>query len=149
SAMLAHEFRNLLTPIVSYAHYALQKPDADLMKTALETTLKNARAAAALCERVTGMAADEETTGPANIRTVVDDAIACLGRGLDRDAITLDMQVPADLTVQMNPNELQQVMFNLILNARQAMLDRPGTLTIAAQRLPDNRVEIRISDTGT
>src|SRR5947208_7669653 len=55
SAMLAHEFRNLLTPIVSYAHYALTKPDPDLMRTALETTLKNARAATALCERITDM----------------------------------------------------------------------------------------------
>src|SRR5262245_41270547 len=65
SAMLAHEFRNLLTPIVSYAQYALQKSDIELTRTALQIILKNARAASAVCERITGMATEESIAGAA------------------------------------------------------------------------------------
>jgi len=137
SAMLAHEFRNLLTPVVSYVQYALERwQDAELTEKALQTTLRNTQTAAALCERIMRMARGEsgEPTAIATVRTVADDAIKCLGRDLKRDGITLDLRVDAELRVRMDPIDLQQALFNLILNGRQAMLERSGVLSIAAER---------------
>ncbi len=47
SAVIAHEFNNLLTPVISYSQYALQsaegdKPDIELMKKALAKSYQGA-----------------------------------------------------------------------------------------------------------
>ncbi|MEE8169554.1 MAG: hypothetical protein V3T70_03320, partial [Phycisphaerae bacterium] len=86
SAMLAHEFRNLMTPVVGYVQYALRRREPEIVERALTTTLKNAETAAALCERIVRMATD----APSNPRRVPEcaapaDAIGCLGLGQDRD----------------------------------------------------------------
>lgn len=148
SAMLAHEFKNLLTPVVSYAHYALEKGQPALMRAALEKTLQQSAKVTTLCERILGMAVDCNA-GPAAtpLRQIVDEAVGCLGRDLSRDNITLRIQVDPSLRVRANPNQLQQVIFNLVLNARQAMLGRPGHLTITAAKT-DQHVRITVRDTG-
>lgn len=150
SAMLAHEFMNLLTPIISYAQYALSKPDPELMQKALDTTLKNARSAATLCDRVMNMASAEERPAEScQLRQIVDDALAALGRNVERDGIRLETEVDESIHVCFGAVELQQVLFNLILNARQAMLDRPGSLRISAGRADGGRVTLNVSDAGT
>ena len=57
--------------------------------------------------------------------------------------------------IQCFPNELSQVVLNLIVNAAHAIADRPqgdpsakGTITVATARAGD-QVEIRVRDTGT
>lgn len=148
-AMVAHEFNNALTPIVSYCKYALDRDDGDLTRTAVEKTLKNAQRLTVLCRRVLGMAIDDQM-GPANtpIRPLVTDAVECLGRALEKDEIVLALDVPEDLEARATAGSLQQVLFNLVINARQAMLGRPGTLRVSARAAPDGKVSIEVSDTG-
>ena len=45
------------------------------------------------------------------------------------------MQVQPDLCVQADPVQLEQVLLNLLINARQAMLGRGGCITIKAPDL--------------
>ncbi len=54
------------------------------------------------------------------------ETLACLSRELEKDGITLKIDVPADLTVAMNAGQLQQVLMNLIVNARSALLTTRG-----------------------
>jgi len=149
SAMLAHEFNNALTPIISYCQYALQRGDGELMRTAVEKTFKNAQRLDLLCRRVLGMAVDDQM-GPIDteILPLVTEAVECLGRDLENDDITFAVDVPEGLKARSTAVSLQQVLFNLVLNARQAMLDRPGSLKISARRAEDGSVIIEIADTG-
>ncbi len=148
SAMLAHEFNNLLTPVVSYGQYALSKNDPELMRSALHKTLSQTDKISTLCGRVLGMAADQDLGPTATVlKQVVDEAVACLGRDLCKDNITLLIDIDPDLKVRANANQLQQVLFNLVLNARQAMLGRPGRLNITAQR-DEQQVKLKVQDTG-
>jgi two-component system NtrC family sensor kinase len=60
-------------------------------------------------------------------------------------------QIAAGLpAVWADANQLQQVLVNLITNAKQAMADVPGErrLTISVQCVEDNRVRIEVEDTG-
>jgi len=149
TAMLAHEFNNVLTPIVSYCQYALTRSDAEMMRTAVEKTLKNATRLTALCGKILGMATDERMgPAPTPIAPVVQDALTCLCRDLEKDNITLHVDVPPELVARAHVASLQQVLFNLILNARQAMIGTAGRLSITGRRGEDGRVLIEISDTG-
>lgn len=149
AAMIAHEFNNMLTPVVAYASEALSRDDVELMRTALKKTLERADTMRAMIDRVVGLAKH----GDAGLRAVkvlevVESAVGCIGRDLAKDNITLQMQIDADLTVRANENQLLQVLFNLVNNARQAMLGRRGRLSIDANASKGGQVEINIRDTG-
>lgn len=149
STMLAHEFNNILTPIVSYCGYALQRGDADLMRTAVEKTHSNAQRMTRLCGKILGMAVDDQM-GPIDtvLYPLVCDAVECLGRDLEKDNITLAIDVPQDLKARATAGSLQQVLFNLVINARQAMLDSAGQLRISARQTDDAKVVIEVADNG-
>lgn len=148
SAILAHEFNNMLAPVVSYSQYALQRDDPALARTALERTLAASQRLAQLCSKILGMAADDAPGAvDAPLAPVVADAVDCLARDLAKDDITLTVNVPPDLHARFHAPTLRQVLFNLLLNARQAMLGRPGRLSISAQRSGDI-VELTVADTG-
>ncbi len=149
SAMIAHEFNNLMTPVVSYAQYALEKGDDALMRRAVEKALQQGKRASELCDRILGLASQQHLgPGPVELAPLVNDTVAGLGRDLGKDNIQLRINVPAGLRVRANGGHLQQVLFNLVLNARQAILGKPGSLTIEAEPADDGAVAIRVKDTG-
>src|SRR5438105_10030102 len=54
AAVIAHEFNNLLTPIVSYSQFALQsaeseQPDTELIKKALSKAFQSSTKAGKIC----------------------------------------------------------------------------------------------------
>jgi len=69
---------------------------------------------------------------------------------VDRQAAKHDIRVSAEidpgLTIRVDPNQMQQVLMNLVLNAIHAM-PRGGELTFRAH-LHDHRIVIDVSDTG-
>lgn len=149
SAMLAHEFNNLLTPLIGHAQMALQRRDAAQMATALERVLRQARRAASLCDKILGMARDDGgAIDRAPLRQIAEDALDCLARDLQRDGIEVEIDIDPALCVRCVPAAIQQVLYNLLVNARQAMLDRGGRLSLAAEPTADGHVRLDVSDTG-
>lgn len=149
ASMVAHEFNNLLTPMISYSQYALQRDDPALLRTAVDKSYKNAQRLTSLCQRVLGIAVDDRA-GPTAITVLplVREAVDCLVRDLEKDNIRLQIDVPDGLAVRARAGSLQQVLFNLVLNARQAMLDKPGSLRVSAAAGADGQVTIEVADTG-
>lgn len=148
-AMIAHEFNNLLTPIISYSQYALSRKDPALMEQSLERTLKGTTRLVNLSEKLLGLSAIERyAAGPVKVKQVILDALDCLGRDLAKDSIRLSLDVPDDLFVQADAGSLNQVLFNLFLNARQAMNGKHGSLLIVARQETDGGVAIDVTDTG-
>jgi len=149
AAMIAHELNNMLTPIVAYARDAIDRDDQDLMRIALTKTLDRAAVMRGLLDRVIGLARQPDTVIKSiQVRAVVAEAIGCLGRNLAKDNIQVNIQVDEHLSVRANESQLLQVLFNLITNARQAMLGRRGRLAIDAVALHDQQVQINVRDNG-
>jgi C4-dicarboxylate-specific signal transduction histidine kinase len=74
--------------------------------------------------------AERETVA---LRPVVNDAYASLCRDLAKDGIRFTAEVDDMITVHADALQLQQVLFNLFLNAREAMAkDRNGRLSVSA-----------------
>jgi signal transduction histidine kinase len=149
ATMIAHEFNNLLTPVVSYSQFALTQNDTELWHKALTQAHRHGQEAADVAQQILGFArgAGEGEGEQACVREVIESALKALVRDLRKDNIKLVLDLkPA--VVRIAPRLLQQVLYNLIINARQAMLDRGGRLTLRSETV-DGKVRISVADTGT
>ena len=153
AAVIAHEFNNLLTPIVSYSQYALQsaesaKPDSELIKKALSKAFQSSTKAGRICTSMLGLARGESSFGTVEIQRLVEETLLVLARDPQKDGIALRVQVQPGLTVHGDHVQLEQVLLNLLINARQAMLGRGGSITIKAGRTDAGELKIQVIDTG-
>lgn len=154
AAVIAHEFNNLLTPIVSYSQYALQSaegetPDMDLIRKALSKAFQSSTKAGRICQSMLGLARGQSTLGTVEVQMLVDETLTVLARDPKKDGIALRVHVEPDLVVEGDSVQLEQVLLNLLINARQAMLGRGGSITIKAGRTDDGaEARIQVIDTG-
>ncbi len=149
TSMIAHELNNILTPLINYALLALRHPDdSELTAKALTKVSNNCQKASDIMQSILSVVTGEtENIVETPLLALTEQVFNCICRDFAKDAITVQLDIPSDLTVYAVPIQLQQVMMNLILNAREAMLENGGTLTITAKK---NRsaVKIEVSDTG-
>jgi len=150
SYMIAHEINNLLTPLKSYASLALSDlDDRDLSEKALQKVVKNCERTTKIMDSMLALANGQtDRKQDVQLPALIEDVFTCLCRDFVKDGITVNVQVPEELTIRVVPVQIQQVIMNLILNARDAMLPNGGVLTIEAAETADS-VEISVSETGS
>ena len=147
ATIIAHEYNNILTPVVSYAQLALAKEDdPQLMRKAVEKALAGAERAAHISSSLLGFAREADEGHVTKLLAVIDEAIACLSRDPKKDGIELVVDVP-DVLVAISPLNFQQVLVNLLLNAKRAMQRGGGKLWISG-RVSGGLVHIDVADTG-
>ena len=148
-AMTAHELNNLLMPIINYSQLALQNPeDADLCEKALQKSLLLSERAANIMEKIMMLANQGQIEkGKHCLNTVLDNVFLCIGRDFEKDKIRVMRNVSQDIQITADIIAIQQVFMNLVLNARHAMLEKGGQLTISAEEIAEG-TRIQISDTG-
>src|SRR5207237_3770650 len=129
AAVIAHEFNNLLTPIISYSQYALASaqsdaPDMELIRKALTRAYQSAEKAGKICSSMLGLARGESAQAHVEVQKLVEEVLAVLARDPQKDGIALRVQVQPGLTIRGDVVQLEQVLLNLLINARQAMLGK-------------------------
>ena len=163
---IAHEFNNILTPIVTFAEMALESPDdADLTQKALRKALEGSERASFIASALLGFARRDSEGEIAGVAEVIRDVRACLVRDPKQDGIDLKVDCPDGLSAAMSPGALHQVILNLVLNALEAMKPAGGSLHFSAKLSTGNSpsgpnpgqrevvggfptIEIEIADTG-
>lgn len=149
AATIAHEVNNLLTPIYSYAKYALEADEPDLYRKALTVTCRNTQMLVAMSERVLSISAAKPAAPQAvKVREAALLASESLCRDVRKDGLTLVVEVDDDIVVQADPLHVQQVFFNLFLNARSAMAPQHQGRLVVCAGAADDRVRITVRDTG-
>lgn len=122
AAAAAHEVNNILTPIASYAQLALQEPgDARLTEKALNIAMQNSRRGARIFAATLGYTHGSEAGHGAQPAEAFAAALECLPRQPHQDGIKIEADF-APAVLGIHPTELQQVLLNLLLNARKALL---------------------------
>jgi len=149
TSMIAHEINNLLTPLASYAALAVRNSqDQQLVDKVLEKTVRNCERASKIMTSMLAIAnGQSQDIESANVQALIDEVFTSLCRDFKKDCIAVTTEVPDDLDVPCVPVQIQQVLMNLILNARDAMLPGGGVLTITATET-EQFVNLTVSDTG-
>jgi signal transduction histidine kinase len=149
AAGIAHEINNILTPVLAYAQLASQNPrDEALGRKALEKAIQGVETATQITQAMLGFASNPSQCESANVLSVVQSALECIGRHPSKDRIQVNIKVEPDLFVRIRPLALQQVLVNLILNACNAMRGRGGELAITATIQKTGMVQLRVIDNG-
>ncbi|MGH9872238.1 MAG: PAS domain S-box protein [Pyrinomonadaceae bacterium] len=161
---VAHDFNNLLTAINGYSALALRRlGDDHPISSYLEEIKKAGDRAANLTRQLLAFGRKQLLQPLAlNLNDIVGDMIKLLKRLIGED-IQLITKPGANLKqIKADPGQLEQVLVNLVVNARDAM-PRGGIVTIetanttldrayASKHLdaaPGEYVMLAISDTGT
>jgi signal transduction histidine kinase len=149
SGSIVHELNNALTPILNYAKLGLRSNDADFQRKSFEKILDGAQRATAIAGGVLGLVRPRaDRLDPTELGRLVEDVLLITAKDLQKHRVQIDYRLQARTYAAVNPSQIQQVLLNLVINARQAM-PQGGTLTITVGRDPTGRwAEIRVSDTG-
>jgi signal transduction histidine kinase len=147
--MIAHEMNNLLTPVGNYATLAVKSlDDKELVEKALNKTTQSYVRAAKIMESLLAMAdGKQQEKKSTRLVVLIEEIFTCLCRDFSKDGITVKIQIPEELEVWAVPVQVQQVLMNLILNARDAILPRGGILNIKATESSD-AIHVEVTDTG-
>ena len=146
---VAHDFNNLLLIILGHAESVSHSVKDDEPATAHMRKLIGAtHRAAALTRRLLAFSR-RQVLEPVVVQ--VNDAVRNLEAMLPKaisQAISVTMRLAEDLpAVMADPVQLDQVLLNLVLNARDAM-PKGGSLTIETHA-EDGQVVLTVSDSGT
>ena len=151
AAGVAHEVNTPLTGVSSYTQMLLgMLAENDPKHALLQKVRTQAERATNIVNNLLNFSRTGSATefGELNIARVLDDTLQLLEPQLRRNQIEIvrsyDPEAPEVLG---NAGKLQQVFTNLILNARDAIIDG-GRITIKTSVAEDGSLNVEISDTG-
>jgi signal transduction histidine kinase len=149
ASSVAHEFNNILTTIINYARLAQRAADDAARAQALEKILKGSQRAATIINSMLGFARNTSTRRePTDLVGLVEEVLILADKDLSKHRIHVDRRFDGRPRACVVPAQIEQVLLNLIINARQAM-PRGGHLRLEVRENAKARtVELKVSDTG-
>jgi signal transduction histidine kinase len=161
---VAHEFNNLMTVILGNTELALSKADlAHPLQANLVAVRKAAQRSAELTRQLLAFARSQPVEPRALELNVTVPALLSILKPLIGDEVQVVWQPGAPLwPIMMDPTQMDQILTNLVINARHAMVGA-GTLTIDTSNraidadfcathagvVPGEYVRLTVTDTGS
>ncbi len=160
---VAHDFNNLLTVISGYAQMLAESlPEGDELEPAVAEILRATQSASELTHRLLSFSRKQRPSlRLVDLNELVSGAQKMLRRVIGEDVELLAAPAPGPLRVQADPVQIEQVLMNLVINARDAM---PGGGRIVIETAsvvfdeqyvqahlgtaPGRHVMLAVSDTG-
>lgn len=163
---IAHDFNNILAAILGYSTLALDRFVAD-KQSKLANYLREVISASERARDLIAKMLSFTRTQPSASVGVISPAevireVVAMMRPSIPSSIQLRSRIDDDLSIRMDPGELNQVLVNLIINARDA-IDGHGVIDIhlhqvavegqicaaSHQRLSGSYLALDVSDTGS
>lgn len=124
---VAHDFNNLLTAIMGYGQLVADRVE-DAVRPDIEEIVRAAQRGAALTRQLLIFSRKQVSTSQVIHVNQTIRELEKMWRRLIGEDVTLVMQLgPETGTIRADPSQFEQVMMNLVLNARDAM-PQGGTL---------------------
>jgi len=162
---IAHDFNNILTTIIGNAELALMDVIKDeSLRNGIEEIKKAGKRAASLTHQLLAFSRKQIVQPKIlNINELLTDIEKMLGRLIGEDVELLTIPEPELWQVEIDPGQIEQMIMNLAVNARDAM-PKGGKLTVGTanadldknyfrergihEETPGHYVMLTISDTG-
>lgn len=152
---IAHEINNPLTPILGYSDMLLKRPEiSNDIRNKLEQIHSSAERVFRVIDKLLSFSRKHvplRTTE--DINRLIEQSLEFREYQLKLANIELirdyDMSLPKTM---VDPNQLQQVFTNIVLNAEQAIIDSgvsSGKLEISTALSHNNMIEISFTDNGS
>ncbi len=156
---VAHDFNNLLTIITGFAQLALLEPNP--AQTGLEQILRAAERAASLTRQLLVFSRQQSLDIRVfDLNKLIHDLEKMIRRVIGEDVEIRTIFRDSEALVKVDPNQIEQVILNLVVNSRDAM-PHGGILTIETQYCnldaqsatlfscqPGLYLQMAVSDTG-
>jgi signal transduction histidine kinase len=149
ASSVAHEFNNILTTIINYARLAMRSTEEAPRTQALEKILKGSQRAATIISSMLGFARNSSTQrASTDLVALVEEVLLLADKDLSKHRIHVEKKYHGRPQACVVPGQIEQVLLNLIINARQAM-PRGGHLRVEVRENPHTQmVELSVADTG-
>ena len=153
---IAHEICQPLLAIASNAAACMRWLQRD--RPNLEEAISGLADIRSDCERAAGIVAALRALAkqspcapqPVNVNDLILEAVRLHTPALSQHAITLDVKLDADQSVIADPVQIQQLVYNLIANAIEAIVAQSmtnGVLRVSSKTLRDG-VQVSVEDNG-
>ena len=144
-----HEFNNVLMTIINYAKLGMRHKDTATRDKCFEKIFAAGNRAAKITNTVLGMARNRSPSQePTNLTQLIEDTLALLEREMNKYRIRLSKDFQTIPEACINGNQIQQVLLNLLINARQAM-PGGGRLSIRLSHDRENdMIDLVVRDYG-
>src|SRR5262245_62132213 len=117
-----HEFNNVLMTILNFARHGQRHKDEATRDKALDRIYTAAQRAAKITSTILAVARNRSGNFEAtSLKRIVEDSLVLLERELSKYRIAVELQLADVPDVLARGNQIQQVLLNLLINARQAM----------------------------
>jgi len=149
ASSIAHEFNNILTTIINSAKLGMRNPDPSEKQQAFDRVVKAGQRAANIASGMLGFARKSSTHRQrCDIVRLVEEVLVLTEKDLGKHRVQVETRFAARPTAWAVPGQIEQILVNLVINARQAM-PGGGRLKIEVRENPGaDTVEVRVSDTG-
>jgi PAS domain S-box-containing protein len=148
---IAHDFNNLLTAISGYSEFLIEGLVDERMRRHADEIRKAAARAASLTGQLLAFSRRQVLQPRAlDLNAVVSDMDMMLRRLIGEDVELVTLLDPTVGPVQADPTQIEQVIVNLAVNARDAM-PNGGSVTIETSEAftgDGEFIELRMTDTG-
>jgi signal transduction histidine kinase len=144
-----HEFNNVLMTILNYAKMGMRHRDDATRDKAFEKILIAGQRAAKITNGILGFARNRSNSmEPTDLAKIVDDSLSLLEKEMQKYRVAVELNLQPVPLVMAQGNQLQQVLMNLLTNARQAMPGGGRLVIRLSHDAPHGTVELMIRDSG-
>src|SRR5688572_10185014 len=144
-----HEFNNILMTIINYAKLGLRHKDQATREKSFEKILAAGNRAAKMTTGILGMARNRSGKREAtDLVQLVEDTLLLLERELSKYHIAVEKYFKPVPPTLVSPNQIQQVLLNLLINARQAMPNGGRVVLKILHDTEQDMVDLSVRDNG-
>ena len=145
-----HEFNNVLMTILNYAKMGMRHKDAPTRDKCFDKIFNSANRAATITNTVLGLARNRSAgQEPTDLGKLVENTLLLLEREMNKYRVTVEKSFQPIPQAYVNGNQIQQVLLNLLINARQSM-PSGGRLWIKLLHDAENdMIDLVIRDNGS
>jgi len=149
AASITHEFNNILMTTINYARMGLRHKDDATRDKAFDRILSAGQRASRI---TTGMLAFSRGGGdrkePTDLEPLVREVMVLAEKDLQMHRVRWTLDVVGKPAAEVNATQVQQVLLNLVVNARQAMANGGDLRIVVRENHEAGTAEVTIRDGG-